>query len=90
MFVTSAITGACCGFIATSTSTTPRSTWVNLIQYDNVSNTAGINMRLHWIPEAGREVFFVINHTLEEDTPDGSFRSTFSDATVKFSYTLRF
>ena len=29
--------------------------WVNLIQYDNVSDTAGVNMRLHWIPEAGRE-----------------------------------
>ena len=35
----------------------PTLSWVNLIQYDNVSEIAGINMRLHWIPEAGREVY---------------------------------
>ena len=35
----------------------PTLSWVNLIQYDNVSEVAGINMRLHWIPQAGREVF---------------------------------
>jgi len=64
--------------------------WVNLIQYDNVSDTAGINMRLHWIPEAGREIFFVINHTLEEELGTDRFRSTFSDATFKVSYTFRF
>ena len=64
--------------------------WVNLIQYDNVSETAGINMRLHWIPEAGREIFFVINHTLEDFDRSNRFHSTFSDAAVKLSYTLRF
>ena len=64
--------------------------WVNLLQYDNVSETAGINMRLHWIPEAGREVFFVINHTLEDFDRDNRFHSTFSEATVKMSYTFRF
>lgn len=34
---------------------------VNLVQYDNASHTAGLNVRLHWIPEAGRELYFVIN-----------------------------
>ena len=47
-------------------------------------------MRLHWIPEAGREIFFVINHTLEEELGTDRFRSTFSDATLKVSYTFRF
>jgi hypothetical protein len=64
--------------------------WVNLIQYDNVSEVAGINMRLHWIPEAGREVFFVINHNVEDFDRDNNFHSSFSDATAKVSYTFRF
>ena len=67
-----------------------RLSWVNLIQYDNVSETMGINMRWHWIPEAGRELFFVINHNLEDIDRDNSFRSQFSDMTVKASYTFRF
>jgi hypothetical protein len=68
----------------------PTLSWVNLIQYDNVSEVAGINMRLHWIPEAGREVFFVINHNVEDLDRDNNFHSAFSDATAKVSYTFRF
>jgi hypothetical protein len=64
--------------------------WVNLIQYDNVSETAGVNMRLHWIPDAGREFFFVINHTLADPDRDNRFHSTFTDMTAKLSYTFRF
>ena len=64
--------------------------WVNLIQYDNVTETAGINMRLHWIPEAGREVYFVINHNVEDYDRDNRFRSTVSDMTAKVNYTFRF
>ncbi len=64
--------------------------WVNLIQYDNVSETAGINMRLHWIPEIGKEIFFVINHTLEDYDLDNRFHSTYSDVTAKFNYTFRY
>lgn len=64
--------------------------WVNLIQYDNVSETVGINSRLHWIPQAGREIFFVINHSLEDFDLDNRFESQRADATVKASYTFRF
>ncbi len=64
--------------------------WVNLIQYDNVSETMGVNMRLHWIPEAGKEMFFVINQTLEDLDLDDKFHSQFSDVTLKASYTFRF
>jgi hypothetical protein len=64
--------------------------WVNLIQYDNVSETAGINSRLHWVPEAGREAFIVLNHTLEDLDRDNSFMSTQADLTLKFNYTFRF
>jgi len=62
--------------------------WVNLMQYDNVSNNLGINSRVHWIPEAGREMFFVINHNLLDGT-DG-FRSDQSDIILKVNYTFRF
>jgi hypothetical protein len=64
--------------------------WVNLIQYDNVSETIGVNMRLHWIPEAGREVFFVINHNLEDLDRDNTFHSATADVVAKLSYTFRF
>ena len=64
--------------------------WVNLIQYDNVSETAGINSRLEWTPEAGREAFLVINHNVEDFDMDNRFHSTRSDITAKFHYTFRF
>jgi hypothetical protein len=64
--------------------------WVNLIQYDNVTETAGVNMRLHWIPEAGREVFFVINQNLEDFDFDNRFDSAVADVTAKINYTFRF
>jgi hypothetical protein len=67
-----------------------RFSWSTRIQYDNVSEEMGINLRLHWIPEAGREGFFVINHNLEDYDLDNRFHSELAEATVKFSYTFRF
>jgi hypothetical protein len=64
--------------------------WVNLVQYDNVSEIVGINSRLHWIPEAGREAFLVLNHNLEDFDLDNRYRSAYSEAAIKFSYTFRF
>ena len=64
--------------------------WVNLIQYDNVSDSVGVNSRLHWIPEAGREAFFVLNHNLEQRTEDSSFHSATTDVVVKLGYLYRF
>jgi len=64
--------------------------WVNLIQYDNISEIVGINSRLHWIPEAGREMYFVINHDLQDFDRDNRFHSQLADSTVKINYTFRF
>jgi hypothetical protein len=65
--------------------------WVNLIQYDNNSEIVGINMRLHWIPQAGRELFFVINHNLQDfDNYDNSFEPLSADLTLKYTHTFRF
>ena len=69
----------------------PTLSWVNLIQYDNVSNSTGINMRLHWIPEAGRELFFVINHNLGTDfNRSPRFESMQADITLKYTHTFRY
>lgn len=64
--------------------------WVNLIQWDNVSNSMGINSRFHWIPEAGREIFLVLNHNLQAMDGNRNFRSKAADFTVKANYTFRF
>ncbi|MEO8467417.1 MAG: DUF5916 domain-containing protein [Gammaproteobacteria bacterium] len=68
----------------------PTLSWVNLIQYDNVTEAAGINTRLLWIPRAGREIYFVINHNVEDFDRDNRFESATVDATAKVNYTLRF
>ena len=64
--------------------------WVTLIQYDNVSETIGVNSRVHWIPQAGREAFIVLNHNVQDIDRDNRFHTSYSEAAVKFSYTLRF
>jgi len=64
--------------------------WTNLIQYDNVSEIMGLNLRLNWIPEAGQELFFVINHNLQDFDRDNTFHSAASDVVAKASYTFRF
>src|SRR5688572_28181560 len=67
-----------------------RLSWTNLIQYDNVSEVVGLNLRLNWIPEAGRELFFVINHNLQDFDEDNRFHSLASDVVAKASYTFTF
>ena len=64
--------------------------WANLVQYDNDSEAIGLNSRLHWIPQAGREAFVVLNHNLQDIDRNDSFHSTLADLSVKFSYTFRF
>jgi len=64
--------------------------WVNLIQYDNVTETVGINSRLHWAPETGRDVYLVLNHNLQDLDGDDNFHSSGSDAVIKINYTFRF
>ena len=79
--------------LETGISFSSRLSWVNLIQYDNVSDTMGIDSRLHWIPEAGREAFIVINHNLGQEIESrsfNSFHSTSSEGVVKLSYLFRF
>jgi hypothetical protein len=64
--------------------------WENFFQYDNVSDTIGVNSILRWIPRAGRETVLAVNSQYEDFNEDDRFRSYASDLTVKLSYTFRF
>lgn len=64
--------------------------WSTLLQYDNVSEAMGINSRLHWIPEAGKQVFVVLNYGLSDPDRDNRFDSVNADLSMKVNYTLRF
>ena len=66
---------------------TPEVSWNNFVQWDNVSDTFGINSRLRWIPEPGNEVFLVFNQLVEDDD---ALVSQFQQLAFKVTYTLRF
>ena len=66
-----------------------RWSWSNLVQYDNAAELLGVNSRLRYIPEAGREVVLVLNHGASLD-PGNRLSSTQSDLSLKLSYTFRY
>jgi len=63
--------------------------WSNFMQYDNTSDSFGINSRLRYVPEAGQEMLFVVNQGGTVDQ-DNQFSSTQSEITLKVSYTFRY
>lgn len=63
--------------------------WITTAQYDNQSDLLSVNSRVQWIPQAGRELYFIYNGGwLEEDTR--GFQKIGESATVKLNYTFRF
>jgi hypothetical protein len=58
-------------------------------QYDNTAEVVGINSRLRYIPEAGRELLLVLNHGLAVD-PSNRLSTTQNDLNLKVSYTFRY
>jgi hypothetical protein len=64
--------------------------WVNLFQYDNVSEEIGLNTRFQWIPKAGQEGFIVLNYNMQDRDKDNRFSAAAFDTSVKFRYTFRF
>ena len=63
--------------------------WVNLIQYDNESNSVGINSRLRWNPRAGRDLHIVLNHGFDASGTFSGLRSTESRLSIKYTQTFR-
>ena len=66
-----------------------RWSWVNLIQYDNESDSVGINSRLQWNPRAGRDLYIVLNHGFDARGAFSGLRSTESQLSVKYTQTFR-
>ncbi|MHC5025090.1 MAG: DUF5916 domain-containing protein [Planctomycetota bacterium] len=67
---------------------TPDLSWTNFVQFDNQSETVGINSRVRWIVEPGNEVFFVVNQAIERD--GSSYRVLQTELTTKVGWTFRF
>ena len=63
--------------------------WENLLQADNQSDSLGLQSRLHWILEDGRELFVVLGSNWVE-LDDGSLVGESQDFIVKLVYAVRF
>lgn len=80
----------------------PRLTWSNLIQYDDVSKSVGINSRVRWIIDPGNELFLVLNRSFideDDDEENGRVRgrgvggvdpTTETEIAAKLVWTFRF
>ena len=66
-----------------------RWSWSNLVQYNNTDNALGVNSRLRFIPEAGREMILVFNHGASVDL-NNELHSTRNELNLKVSYTFRY
>jgi hypothetical protein len=64
--------------------------WENLVQYDNVSDSLGINSIMRWIPLAGREFVLVLNRELLDPGENGDFVSSYGETVLRFHYTFRY
>ena len=64
--------------------------WVNLIQFDNVSNDLGLDSRFHWVPEPGRNFYVVLSHNMNRNEINDRFSTTRTGLTVKLDHTFRF
>jgi hypothetical protein len=67
---------------------TPDLSWITIVQYDNVSDAMGVQGRVRWIVEEGREIFFVVNEGV--DTRDGDLDLIRSEPLAKIGWTFRF
>ncbi|MEE8556907.1 MAG: DUF5916 domain-containing protein [Myxococcota bacterium] len=67
---------------------TPDLSWTTLTQYDNVSDTLGIQSRIRWIVEPGDDLWLIVNQGYLASKDHLS--PTLSDFTFKVGYTFRF
>lgn len=64
--------------------------WLTTTQYDNQSDSIGINSRLQWLPKDGQEIFLIYNGGWIDRTDRGGFEQVGQSATAKISYTFRY
>jgi hypothetical protein len=73
----------------------PEISWITFAQWDDLTDSLGINSRLRWILSPGREIFLVWNRAFDTRNPlergrDFTLGPTSTDTTAKVEYTLRF
>ena len=66
----------------------PKLSWSNFVQYDDTSDSLGLNSRLWWIPEPGNQLFLVLNQGWLADSD--RFHGTETNVAFKVGYTMRF
>lgn len=64
--------------------------WLNVLQYDNVTESAGLNSRLRYNPQAGQDMFFVVKRQFDVDPLSRNLSSSMSEVVLQFHYTFRF
>jgi hypothetical protein len=64
--------------------------WVNLVQYDNNSNSVGINSRLRWNPQAGEDLFLVLNYNFGADGVFTGLNRQQAEIALKYTKTFRY
>ena len=67
---------------------TPDVSLQNYLQWDDVSDTVGINARFRWTPEPGTDLYIVFNQNVESENLE--FTLTQSELITKFGWTIRF
>ncbi|GAB5497253.1 MAG: hypothetical protein Phyf2KO_23330 [Phycisphaerales bacterium] len=65
----------------------PELTLDTIVQWDSVSDRAGLNSRLRWEPRPGQEIFLVYNESYDADD---DFSSLEREAILKVGATIRF
>jgi len=64
--------------------------WINLVQYENRSNTFGLNSRLRWNPQAGEDLYLVINYNFDSEGVFSRISSETAEIVLKYTKTFRF
>jgi hypothetical protein len=76
--------------VNTSYAINARWSWVNLLQYDNVSGSAGLNSRVRWNARAGQDLYVVLNRGFSATGAFSGLESERAELSIKYTHTLRF
>jgi hypothetical protein len=64
--------------------------WINLVQYDNGSDVVGVNSRLRWNPQAGEDLYLVLNYNFGADGTFVGMNPGNAEIVLKYTKTLRY
>ncbi|MAG32971.1 MAG: hypothetical protein CL908_19005 [Deltaproteobacteria bacterium] len=76
--------------LRTTLNFTANISWSTFVQYDNVSDFAGVNSRLRWIVQDGREFFVVLNQAFDTSDDNDRIEALRTEVLVKAIWTFTF